>query len=139
MQDLFQPGTIVFFFDMLVNSVNYGLVQSIHTIIGFHQRSWKCFALVDITYRIGYIFPCPRSSELAVFGLRFVIWPNDHDPAHVHVFSAEAEAKIELGEPDGHPRLIDNRRMKRSDLSKALNGVFEHRALLMEQWRKIHG
>jgi hypothetical protein len=54
---------------MLVNSVNYGLVQSIHTIIGFHQCSWKCFALVDITYRIGYIFPCPRSSELAVFGL----------------------------------------------------------------------
>jgi hypothetical protein len=92
--------------------------------------------LVDITYRIGYIFnahdpPNWRSSV--------VIWPNDHDPAHVHVFSAEAEAKIELGEPDGYPRLIDNRRMKRSDLSKALKGVFEHRALLMEQWRKIHG
>ena len=46
---------------------------------------------------------------LRVGGLRFVIWPNDHDPAHVHVFSAEAEAKIELGEPNGHPRLIENR------------------------------
>jgi hypothetical protein len=34
---------------------------------------------------------------LRVGSLRFVIWPNDHDPAHVHVFSAEAEAKIELG------------------------------------------
>ena len=59
---------------------------------------------------------------LRIGGLRFVIWPNDHGPAHVHVFSAEAEAKIELGEPDGHPRLIDNRRMKRSDLLKALKG-----------------
>ena len=39
---------------------------------------------------------------LRIGGLRFVIWPNDHDPAHVHVFSAEAEAKIELGEPNGH-------------------------------------
>jgi hypothetical protein len=55
------------------------------------------------------------------------------------VFSAEAEAKIELGEPNGFPRLIDDRRMKRSDLSKALRGVFEHRSLLMEKWRKIHG
>lgn len=34
---------------------------------------------------------------LRIGGLRFVIWPNDHDPAHVHVFSAEAQAKIELG------------------------------------------
>lgn len=68
-----------------------------------------------------------------------MIWPNDHDPAHVHVFSAEAEAKIELGEPNGHPRLIENRRMKRSDLSKALKAVSEHRSLLMEKWSKFHG
>jgi hypothetical protein len=54
------------------------------------------------------------------------------------VFSSEAEAKIDLGEPGGHPRLIENRRMKRSDLSKALKCVFEHRALLLEQWKKIH-
>jgi hypothetical protein len=68
-----------------------------------------------------------------------VIWPNDHGPAHVHVFSADAEAMIEVGEPDGHPRLIENRRMKRSDLSKALKGVSEHRLLLIEEWRKIYG
>ena len=76
---------------------------------------------------------------LRIGALRFVIWLNDHDPAHAHVFSAQAEAKIELGEPDGHPRLIENRRMKRSDLSKALNVVFEHRSMLMDKWRKIHG
>ena len=77
--------------------------------------------------------------DVLLGALRFVIWRNDHDPAHVHVFSAESEAKIELGEPNGHPRLIDNRRMKRSDLSKALKGVSDHRSLLMEKWRKIHG
>ena len=33
------------------------------------RRLWKCFGLVDLTYPIGYIFPCPQSSELAVFGL----------------------------------------------------------------------
>jgi hypothetical protein len=75
---------------------------------------------------------------LRIDGLRFVIWPNDHAPAHVHVFSAEAEAKIELGDPNGHPRLIDNRRMKRADLAKALRVVFEHRAMLMQKWSEIH-
>jgi Domain of unknown function (DUF4160) len=76
---------------------------------------------------------------LRIGGLRLVIWPNDHDPAHVHVFSEEAEAKIALGESNGHPRLIENRRMKRSDLSKALKGVSEHRLMLMEKWSKFHG
>jgi hypothetical protein len=76
---------------------------------------------------------------LKVNALRFVIWPNDHSPAHVHVFSAEAEAKIELGEKGGYPRLVDNRRMSRVDLAKALKAVFEHRAMLMQKWSEIHG
>ena len=29
-------------------------------------------------------------------GLRFVIYSNDHDPAHVHVLRAGSEAKIQL-------------------------------------------
>jgi hypothetical protein len=28
--------------------------------------------------------------------IKFVIYPQDHRPAHVHVFAAEAEAKIEI-------------------------------------------
>jgi hypothetical protein len=55
------------------------------------------------------------------------------------VFSAEAEAKIELGEEGGYPRLVDNRRMKRVDLAKALKAVFEHRTMLMQKWSEIHG
>jgi hypothetical protein len=76
---------------------------------------------------------------LRVDVLRFVIWPNDHAPAHVHVFSAEAEAKIELGEEGGYPRLVDNRRMKQVDLAKALRSVFENRTMLMRRWSEIHG
>lgn len=57
----------------------------------------------------------------------------------MQVFSAEAEAKIELGGPNGHPRLIDNRRMKRGDLSKALKGVSEYRLLLMEKVSWVTG
>jgi Domain of unknown function (DUF4160) len=76
---------------------------------------------------------------LRIGGLRFVIWPNDHAPPHVHVFSAEAEAKIDLGEPNGYPRLIENRRMKKHDLAKALQGVFEHRSMLLQKWSEFHG
>jgi hypothetical protein len=74
-----------------------------------------------------------------VDGLRFVIWPNDHAPPHVHVFSADAEAKIELGEPGGHPRLIENRRMKKTELAKALRAVFDHRSALLQKWSEYHG
>jgi len=76
---------------------------------------------------------------LRIDGLRFVLWSNDHAPPHIHVFSAEAEARIELGELNGYPRLIENRRMNKSDLAKALKGVFEHRSMLLQKWNEIHG
>jgi Domain of unknown function (DUF4160) len=76
---------------------------------------------------------------LRVDGLRIVIWPNDHTPPHVHVFSAEAEATIELGEAGRHPRLRENLRMKPAVLTKALQAVFDHQEMLMQKWREIHG
>jgi hypothetical protein len=76
---------------------------------------------------------------LRMAGLRFVIWPNDHAPDHVHVFTAEAEATIALGDLSGYPILIENRRMTKPDLAKALAGVFEHRWMLMQKWSEIHG
>lgn len=76
---------------------------------------------------------------LRIGGLRFVIWPNDHDPPHVHVFSADAEAKIALGAPGERPRLIESRRMAPADLAAALKGVFENQAMLLQRWNEIHG
>jgi hypothetical protein len=76
---------------------------------------------------------------LRVDGLRIVIWPNDHTPPHVHVFSAEAEATIELGEEGRHPKLRENLRMKPAVLTTALQAVFDHQEMLMQKWREIHG
>jgi len=76
---------------------------------------------------------------LRVDGFRVIIWPNDHAPPHVHVFSAEAQATIELGDAGRHPRLRENLRMKPAVLAKALQVVFEHQAMLMQKWREIHG
>lgn len=38
---------------------------------------------------------------LRAFGFRFVIFSNDHSPAHVHVLGQGGEAKIVLEGPDG--------------------------------------
>jgi hypothetical protein len=35
------------------------------------------------------------------YGFRFVIFSNDHSPAHVHVFGQGGEAKIVLAGPGG--------------------------------------
>ena len=70
---------------------------------------------------------------------RFVIYANDHSPPHVHVFSADAEAKIELGRAAALPRLIENRRMKPVELAKALALVKQHQVDLADAWSRIHG
>jgi Domain of unknown function (DUF4160) len=57
----------------------------------------------------------------------------------VHVFSADAEAKIALGARGEAPRLLENRRMTRADLTVALNGAREHQAMLLQKWSEIHG
>lgn len=71
-------------------------------------------------------------------GLKFVIYLDDHPPAHVHVFS-DGSAKIALGAEGGAPEVVRTRGMKTSQLKKALRIVIEHRAALMEKWEEFHG
>lgn len=42
---------------------------------------------------------------LRAYGLKVVIYRDDHKPAHVHVLS-DGEAKIDLVGSDGRPRLL---------------------------------
>ena len=52
---------------------------------------------------------------------------------------ADAEATIGLGESSGYPRLNENRRMRRSDVTQVLQAVFENRSMLQRRWSEIHG
>ena len=45
---------------------------------------------------------------LKVFGLRVVIYPNDHRPAHVHIIGNGCEAVFNLHCPKGPPELREN-------------------------------
>lgn len=75
---------------------------------------------------------------LRTHGIRVVIFLNDHDPAHVHVFG-DGEAKINLRGWDGSPELIWADAMSRSEVRRAMRIVTEQQGTLLSRWRDIHG
>jgi hypothetical protein len=83
-------------------------------------------------------------SSIRLNGVRFVAYPQDHEPRHVHGFLAEAEVIVDLRD-DGSVRLaerIDAVRpgnAKRSDVRKILSLTAEHFDELVILWEKMHG
>ena len=71
-------------------------------------------------------------------GLRVVIYTNDHDPAHVHVFG-DGEAKINLLGAGGSPELIWADGMSRGEVRRALRIVIDEQTTLLARWEEIHG
>jgi hypothetical protein len=72
-------------------------------------------------------------------GLRVVIYPNDHRPAHVHVMGNGCEAVFKLNAPDGPPQLRENYGFAARELA-AIKGELAHQLKrLHAQWRTIHG
>ncbi len=76
---------------------------------------------------------------LIVFGLRVVIYPNDHRPAHVHVMGGGCEAVFKLHCPDGLPELRENYGFSQKELGKISSALKTHLAMLCQEWRNIHG
>ena len=72
------------------------------------------------------------------YGLRIVIFVDDHEPAHVHVFG-DGEAKINLSGAEGAPELLSAVGMTRADLRRAMRVVKEQKVMLLERWSTIHG
>ncbi len=71
-------------------------------------------------------------------GLRVVIFTDDHEPAHVHVFG-DGHAKINLVGPEGSPALISAEGMKANDLRRAMHLVRDRQEAFVIRWREIHG
>lgn len=71
-------------------------------------------------------------------GLRVIIFSDDHEPAHVHVFG-DGQAKINLTGPNGTPELIWAEGMKANDLRRAMQLVRDQQAQFLAKWREIHG
>lgn len=76
--------------------------------------------------------------------LRFVVFPDDHGPPHVHVFapggsSRAGWAKLLLEGADGRPVLLWARGMDRGALRQAMAETLAHRGRLFLCWQRIHG
>ena len=76
---------------------------------------------------------------LRLFGLRVVIYPNDHRPAHVHVVGADSEAVFFLNCPEGPPELRENFGFSRQELGRILRDLDECLSHLCQHWSDIHG
>ncbi|MEA5534697.1 DUF4160 domain-containing protein [Crocosphaera sp. XPORK-15E] len=67
------------------------------------------------------------------------IYPNDHLPSHVHVFKADGEAKINLGNETQRPTFVTiSAQMSNQNAAKALKLVIEKQKFLLQKWREIH-
>ena len=68
--------------------------------------------------------------------MRFVIYVDDHAPAHVHVIG-DGSAKIAF---EAETAYVDaNAGMSKRDLQRALTVVEENRVSLLAAWKDIHG
>lgn len=76
---------------------------------------------------------------LRIFGLRVVVYPNDHRPAHVHVLGGGCEAVFNLHCPNGPPELRENMAFTRRELERVTQALSGDVVALCAQWRQVHG
>jgi len=71
-------------------------------------------------------------------GLRVIIFTDDHELAHVHVFG-DGQVKVNLIGPDGVPALAWAQGMKANDVRRAVQIVHEQQDAFLARRRDIHG
>ena len=72
---------------------------------------------------------------LRVHGWRFVVYHNDHTPAHVHVLGPGWIVVVELTEPNVREVIGASERQA----NQVLKVVSDHRQALLDAWRHLHG
>lgn len=75
---------------------------------------------------------------LRTAGLRVVIFVDDHEPPHVHVFG-DGETKVELGNGPEAIKVIFSIGTKANERRRVEQIVRDHHALLMMRWNELHG
>lgn len=71
--------------------------------------------------------------------LWFMVYLNDHRPAHVHVAGEGHTAIFELNYPSGPPELRVNIGFPRGRLKRIAQQVELHLVRLCLAWREMHG
>ncbi|HWF10239.1 MAG TPA: DUF4160 domain-containing protein [Bryobacteraceae bacterium] len=73
-----------------------------------------------------------------VCGVRVVIYPNDHRPAHVHVIGRACEAVFNLNCPARPVQLRENYGFSRREIAQIERTLTEHLNKLCGEWERIH-
>ncbi len=76
---------------------------------------------------------------LLIGGLRVVVYPNDHRPAHVHVIGNSCEAIFKLNCLEGPPALRENHGFSKKELVRIQADLAVNLAMLCDKWSGIHG
>lgn len=71
-------------------------------------------------------------------GFRFVIYTQDHEPAHVHV-TGPGHAKINLVGPGDDPGIVFSVGISKPDMRRIMAEIVRERLRLPSEWERIHG
>ena len=71
-------------------------------------------------------------------GFRFIIYLNDHQPAHIHVQKGRGEIKVNIASL-GEIQVMKVVGMKNQEALKALKLVSQNQQFLLKKWEEIHG
>ena len=66
--------------------------------------------------------------------LRFIIYPNDHPPAHIHILGPDAECKIQIKDI----KLISSKGFSLKDIKRISHYISENIELISSAWEDIH-
>lgn len=76
---------------------------------------------------------------LFINGFQFIIWPDDHEPPHVHAFKGDDQAKVRIGTNEQAPALVSIYGLTKREAKFIWGVVAEHQEELLDAWEKIHG
>ena len=71
-------------------------------------------------------------------GLRGVIWPDDHRPAHVHVIGPNIEADFNLNCPGGPSELRESFGFRLREINQIAEALESAIPALCEEWSKVN-
>lgn len=70
-------------------------------------------------------------------GFRGMVYPNDHEPIHVHVVKNNTSIKVEVDEFS----IIgfDGDMPKKQEIKRAVKLAKKHKKAIVQKWKELHG
>lgn len=78
-------------------------------------------------------------AAITIRGIRFNIYPNDHDPPHVDIEIYGRKMKVNFAEPGQMPQIgPTDPRIKDSDVRRAYRVFCDNQGKLMAKYKEVH-